>query len=488
VRSRAALVWAAVAVLIGLYLAVMALSFYQRVLDPTEYVYGESIVLDETHRLAEGQPLYAPPTALPLTVTAYSPVYYLAVGLLQQLSGDTGYSVGRIVSVAATFASAVLIAWSVHRITANWAAGLLACGLFLTQNLTVLLWGPTHRVDMLALGFAMSGLALATGGRTTLAAFPLALAVLTKQTYAAAPACVLLALWSQRRAMARFGAVFVGSVLLAFGVGDWLTGSQLLWHTVVANANPFDLDYFVAMLGEFAQFNALPLVAAATLFGLPARPAERQWRAYFVLSGLVALATVGKIGASSNYWLELTAATSVLIGVLAARVSEPSAAPAAFASAGLAGLVLASLLTCIPAYQATMNQTAAVALSGRPADIADRLQAAAFVANEPGPVLTDDPDLALQAGKRVEFELIYTLLALQGVWDETPVLNPIRARQFGVVVLQEPLDGPPMPLLTAHLTEKVRIALRDTYAPAGQIGRYWLYRPTPPPPATDTGS
>jgi hypothetical protein len=174
--------------------------------------------------------------------------------------------------------------------------------------------------------------------------------------------------------------------------------------------------------------------------------------------------------------------------VLAARVSEPSAAPAAFASAGLAGLVLASLLTCIPAYQATMNQTAAVALSGRPAAIADRLQAAAFVANEPGPVLTDDPDLALQAGKRVEFELIYTLLALQGVWDETPVLNPIRARQFGVVVLQEPLDGPPMPLLTAHLTEKVRIALRDTYAPAGQIGRYWLYRPTPPPPATDTGS
>jgi hypothetical protein len=478
VRSRAALVWTAAAVLLGLYLAVVALSFQQRVLDPTEYMYGESIVLDETHRLAEGQPLYAPPTALPLTVTAYPPVYYLAVGLLQQLSGNAGYGPGRLLSTAATLGSAVLIGWSVHRITARWAAGLLAAGLFVTQNLTVLLWGPTHRVDMLALCFALSGLALATAGRTTFAALPLALAILTKQTYVAAPACVLLALWPRRRAMLRFGGVLVVSVLLGVCIGTWLTGNELLWHTVVANANPFNLDYFVAMLGQFAQFNALPLVAAAALFGLPARPAERQWRAYFVLSGLVALATVGKIGASSNYWLELTAATSVLIGLLAARLSEPSAAPAAFASAGLAGLVLASLLMCIPAYQATMNQTVAAAIGGSSVDSADRLQMAAVVANEPGPLLTDDPDLALQAGKPVEFELIYTLLALQGVWDEAPILNPIRARQFGLVVLQEALDAPPRPLLSMHFTDRVRSALQEAYAPAGQLAGYWLYRPT----------
>jgi hypothetical protein len=488
VKSRAALVWAAAAVLIGLYLVVVALSFYERVVDPSEYMYGESIVLDETHRLADGQPLYAPPSELPLTVTAYPPVYYVGVSLLQQLSGDTGYSVGRIVSVAATVASAALIVWSVHRISTNWAAGVLAGGLFVTQNLTVLLWGPTHRVDMLALGFALSGLALATGGRATLAAFPFALAILTKQTYVAAPACVLLTLWPRRRAMLRFAALLTGSVLLAFGIGTWLTDSQLVWHTVVANANPFDLDYFVAMLSQFAQFNALPLVAAAALFGLPARPAERQWRAYLLFSGLAALATIGKIGASSNYWLELTAATSVLIGLLAARLAEPSAAPAAFASAGLAGLVLASLLTCIPAYQATMNQTVAAAIGAPPADITNRLQAAAFVANEPGPVLTDDPDLALQAGKRVEFELIYTLLALQGVWDDAPILNPIRARQFGLVVLQEPLDAPPRPLLSAHLTDKVRVALQDAYTPAGQIGGYWLYRPTPRPDPTGVSS
>ena len=43
--------------------------FYQGVFDPIEYLYGESIVLDEAHRLAGGQPLYAPPTARKLKLT-----------------------------------------------------------------------------------------------------------------------------------------------------------------------------------------------------------------------------------------------------------------------------------------------------------------------------------------------------------------------------------------------------------------------------------
>jgi hypothetical protein len=472
------LVWTATAGLFVMYVVVVGFSFYTRIFDPTEYVYGESIVLDETHRLAAGQPLYAPPTGLPLTVTAYPPIYYLVVGMLQQLSGETGYSVGRLVSVGATASSTLMIAWSVHRVAGRWAAGLLASGLFLTQNLTVLLWGPTHRVDMLALCFTLFGLALATGCRSTLAALPLALAVLTKQSYLAAPVCVVLTLWPRRCAIVRFAAVFVGSLLLAVGVGSWLTGNELLWHTVVANANPLDYDYFASMLASFAQFNALPLVAAAALFGLPVRPAERLWRAYFVLSGLAALVTVGKIGASSNYWLELTAATSILIGVLVVRLLDTSMARGAFTSAGLAAVILASLLTCVPAYQATMHQALAMLDTGRSPDSAGRFEAAALVANEAGPVLTDDPGLAVLAGKRVEFELIFTLLAVQGIWDEPPIMNAIHAREFGLVILQEPLDAPPRPLNSERFTETVRAALQAAYAPAGQIGGYWLYRPT----------
>ncbi|MBV9581088.1 MAG: hypothetical protein JO057_21110 [Chloroflexi bacterium] len=480
----AAAVWIAVGVLLALYLVGTGLSYVERVRDPSESLYGESIVLDEAHRVPLGQPLYAAPTGLPLTVTAYMPVYYLLVGWLQAGVDHPGYAVGRLVSVAATIGCAALIAVSVFRATqctgkANlrWLAGTLAAALFLTQNLTVLLWGPTYRVDMLALCFALAGLALATSGRTTLAALPLVLSVLTKQTYLAAPLCVFVTLWPNRRSMLVFASLFVGALGVALGVGTWLTHNLLLWHTFVADANPLEFDYFSSMLGSFAQFNALPLVAAGALFGLSSLPAERLWRMYFVVSGLVALATVGKLGASSNYWLELTAATSVLIGVLAVRLASATHR-APFTSAGLAGLLLASLLTCVPAYQLTVSQAATALLNGPPQATTQRLQAAAYVANEPGALLTDDPNLAVLAGKRVEFEaIVFTLLAAQGTWDEAPILDAIQARQFGLVALTESLDAPQEPLIARRLSDNVRAVLRQAYAPAGQLEGYWLYRP-----------
>ena len=280
------LLWAAVAGLVLVYLAAAGVSTYERVSSPAEFLYGEAIVLDETRRLALGEALYPPPTGLPLTVTAYTPVYYLVVGWLQAASGNTGFLPGRLLSVGAVLASAALLAWTVRVLAGRWWGGLLAAGLFLTQNVTVLLWAAVHRVDPLALTFSLSGLALVTGGRSTLAAVPLALAVLTKQTYVAAPLCVGLLLWPRRRCLVRFASVFLTLLAGAVGVGQLLTGGWLVWHTVVANANPLDFEYFASLFGAFLQFNALPVLAASALFCLPARGPERVWRAYFVVSVL----------------------------------------------------------------------------------------------------------------------------------------------------------------------------------------------------------
>jgi hypothetical protein len=475
VRPLGPLLWTAAAGLIVVYLAAAGLSTFERVRSPVEFLYGEAIVLDETRRIGLGQPLYPAPTALPLTVTAYTPLYYLLVGVLQRVSGEMGYGVGRLVSVAAVLASAGLLAWSVHRIAGRWYGGLLAAGLFLTQNLTVLLWAPVNRVDPLALCFTLLGLVSATSGRTTLAALPLALAVLTKQTYLAAPLCVVVTLWPRRRLVLAFSALFLASVSVCLAVGQWLTDGWLLWHTFVANANPLDFRYFAGMLGLFLQYNALPVVAATALFGLSARGPERLWRVYFLVSGLEALATVGKLGASSNYWLELTAATGVLIAILAIRLAEAADAQALLTSTGLASLVLASLLVCVSAYQATVAQ----ALDLHFGSTVPQLEVAPLVAAEPGAVLTDDPGLALLAGKQIEFEsVIFTILAAQGVWDETPILDAIHARQFGLVVLDVSLDEPPRPLISARFSTQVRAVLQAAYTPAGQQAGYWFYRPS----------
>ena len=464
--------------LIGMYLLCAAWSTLERIRYPSEYIYGEAIVLDQVRRIGLGQPLYATPDALPLTVTAYPPVYYVVVAGLQHLAGDTGYGPGRVVSVAATLVAAAMLVWSVRQIAGRWSGGVLAAGLFLTQNLTALLWASAHRVDPLALCLTLIGLALATRGRTTLAALPLAGAFLTKQSYLVAAAAVVLTLWPARRSMLDFGAVFFGCLAASIAIGVRLTEGQLLWHTVLANANPQDLTYFAAMIGSFLQLNALPLVAAVAAFGLCARRPERLWQAYFVLAGVETLLTVGKLGASSNYWLELSAATSVLIGVVAMRIREVRPERRLFTAPGLAALVFVALLASVPAYQANVSQALEQEFARRDNQPTARAELVAMAAREPGAVLTDDPGIAVEAGKRVEFEfVVFTILATQGIWNEQPILDAIAARRFGLVVLTTSLDDPVRPLISARYTETVRLALRAVYAPAGQLTGYWLYRP-----------
>jgi hypothetical protein len=459
-----------------LYLVAFAVNCVVRLQQPTEFIYGEGVVLAQVRGLDVGKSLYPSPTELPLSVTAYTPVYYVLIALLQQLTQQQGFGVGRAVSVAAMVCAAGFAMCSVRAVAGRWWGGLLAAGLFLTQNLTVLLWAPVHRVDALALCLTLAGLFLSSAGRTTLAGVPLALAVLTKQTYVIAIVSVAAQVWPDRRALASFLVVAVGGAVAALGMGQVVSGGWLLWHVVVANANPLDFDYFSAMFNAFVQLNAVPVVVAALLLSLPPLPGERQWRVYFVLSALTALVTIGKLGASSNYWLELTAATAVLIGIQAVRLGRETHGRTPLTSASLAGLVLASLLMVTPGYAATVNQTAQMAI----ADSAPQVEVATWLADQPGQVLTDDPGLAVLAGKPVEFEfIIFTILAEQHIWDEQPILDAITARRFSVVILSQPLETPQPRMISARWTAAVQNAIQTSYMPDGQEGVYWVYRPRP---------
>jgi hypothetical protein len=359
-------------------------------------------------------------------------------------------------------------------VAGGWWGGLLAAGLFLTQNLTVLLWAPVQRVDMLALCLTLAGLFVSSTGRTTLAGIPLALAVLTKQTYVVAIISVAAQVWPNRRSLAAFLGVSVGGALLALGIGQAVTGGWLLWHVVVANANPLDFDYFSAMFTALLQLNVVPVILAALLLAAPSLARERQWRVYFVLSAVVPLLMIGKLGASSNYWLELTAATAVLIGIQAVRLSRQPSGRAPLTSASLAALVLASLLTAMPGYAATVKQVTQMAMT----DPSTQLQAANWLAQQDGEVLTDDPGLAVEAGQPVEFEfIIFTILAAQHVWNEQPILDAIAAQRFSLVMLTEPVETPQPELIAARWSPAVQDAIEANYAADGQEGAYWVYRP-----------
>jgi len=453
------------------YLVVFAVSAAARIAVPVEFMYGESIVLDLTRRVARGEPLYPAPDHLPLAVTAYTPLYYLVVGGLQRLFGD-GYIPGRAVSLLSAIGASLVIVYSVRRAGGRWFGGLLAGGLFLTQNMTVLLWGPLHRVDLLALFLALGGLALAAGGRVQWAALPLLLAVFTKQTYLIAPVAVCLALYPDWRAALRFAGLFGAGLAGAILAAHLLTGGWFLWHTVVANANPFDADNFWAMLSAFVHFNGVPLLAATALFSLPWQPGERLWRLYF-LGTLLMIPGFGKVGASSNYWLEMTAALVICIGLLAERLAARPRIRAAITEYGLALLIAGSLLVPIPGYRAAAREAQSLLSAG---GVRSQLALAPLVAAERGQVLTDEPALAVAAGQPVAYEfVIFDLLVGQGLWDERPILEAVKARRFGLVILTIPLEAPPE---QARWSPALTAALKASYEPAGYQDNYWLYRPT----------
>jgi hypothetical protein len=417
---------------------------------------------------------------------AYTPLYYGVVGVLQRVLGDNGYTGGRVISLVATLAGGAALGWSLKCLTARWSVGLLAAGFFLTQNLTALLWSPLHRVDSLALGLTLVGLALATAGRPSLAGVLFVLALMTKQTYLAAPVAVALTLWPCRKKLYRFGAIVVGGAGLIVAAAQWLSHGWFLWHTVTANRNEADMVTFAALMGSFLQYNGVPLLAALASFALPAAPGERLWRIYF-LGCLVSLPGLAKLGASSNYWLELSAAIAALVGLASSRL-------AAWPMARLIApsVVAGSLFIAVPGYQALAVEAAAnsaevlrpsgphyVSLVGDGGAAPLRIDAALVdrIAQERGDLLTDNSGLAVAAGKPIEFEFqIFQLLEAEGQWSEQPVLDAIAARRFSLVALMHPLDGP---VDGTRWTPALRAALRAAYVPDGEQAGFWLYRPGP---------
>ena len=478
--------WALVAGLIGIYLLLVLLAAADRLARPLEEItYGESWLLDGARQVARGDGLYASPDRLPLMQIAYTPVYYVVVGGLQRIVGDHGYTVGRVVSLLATLVGTLALAWSVRCLTGFWRFAWLAGGLLLTQNVTLLLWGSLERVDALALGLTLVGLALYTMRHTSAAAVVFVLAFFTKQTFFVAPLAAAIALWPCRTKLVPFAAIVVCGVVGGALLAELLTGGWFWWHTVTANANPLDLLTFSILMGSFMQFNGVPVLAALmAMFALPTAAGERVWRVYFI-GCLVLLPTVAKLGASSNYWVELTAATAALLGIASYRLTAWPAtrlvAPTVIAGA---------LLIAVPAYQATATALGFAA--------ADRLQLAPpryvslvgdgestpmrvdsafvdFVAQEPGDLLTDNSGLAAAAGKRIEFEFqIFQLLRADDHWSQQPILDAIAARRFSLVALMHPLDGS---IDNTRWSPELQAALLEAYVPAGAQSGFWLYRP-----------
>ncbi len=392
-----------------------------------------------------GQLPYSSNASYPYYSSNYPPLWSYLVSIPMAWVGP-GLGAARLVSALSALATAALVGLSARRVSGTSLAGFLAAGFFLASPY-VFHTTPLARVNATALLLAVTGLWLVevpTRRRVALACLAFLAALFTKQTTldAALAALVWLAMRHWRLAFAAAaGAGTVGVLGLLALIAA--TGGAFWLNVVSGNANPLDLGQLSGYLLNFGLVHCVLLAMAAAEAWRLRRTSP--WALYLVTAGVACLA-VAKWGAGESYFLGAIAAASVLAGSWAARHVRLSVSAALLLQVALLSHgAVSDALSFLP------DRGPQGALLGRAPAEADRLAAERLVQQirmARGPVLSEDPSFAVVAERDLVGNATHLRNLYQaGLWDPTPMVDDLRARRYGIVVLNAELY--PEPVLAA---------------------------------------
>jgi hypothetical protein len=285
---------------------------------PAELEYEEGNILNGGVRVLDGFTPYSEPSYFPIVINPYGPVLHMVVSKIVAWKG-IGFFYPRLFVALTGVLVAVLLALVIRTYSGSLltgaAFGLLYLALPLVQNWLFLL-----RVDFPALMFSLAGLYVFSRAERhwLLADLLFVVALFTKHTMIAAPlACfVFLLLRREYRSAIRLAVAYAGLALLAALVTEWWwTGDRVWFHLLRTHPDPYSSHtysvYVYRLLGVklVALAFTLPLAFLQLKRGRTLLPLL-----YLALSWVVSL-TAGKLGSSSNHFIEAIAAACVCLGL-----------------------------------------------------------------------------------------------------------------------------------------------------------------------------
>lgn len=445
--------------------------------------YGESPLLNQIVLLARGQSIYpADWTRYPFVLTEHPPVYLALMAAFFQVTNPS-FVAGRVVSLLAAALCAGLVAFIVRRLTRDPLAAIVAAGLWLAAPY-VLYWSALARVDLVALALSLAGMAVAVRWpharwSPLIGAFCMMAAVYTRQTYLLAGPLAVAGWYlahGQRRGFVVFTSALAVGVLAIFAALNLATQNGFFLNTVASNVQSFSLQRLSLLVLRTGLIYA-PLLAIACTVLWHARQDDSQATALlglYLAGALVSSWTAGRAGAGENYFLELTAALSLIGGFALGRWRRSMPAP------GLRALYMA-LLSVQVVFFLVLGQPHVKAIAQRVELRSELAQLQAQVAQEQGPILADEQlGLLTLAGKEVLLRPFhFSQLARQGRWDQAPVLADIRAQRFAMILIS---DQPPLyseALARDRWTPEMWEAIQSSYRPAGVLAGTMILRPRP---------
>jgi hypothetical protein len=352
---------------------------------------------------------------------------------------------------------------------------------------------------MLAIAFSIAGayLAILAGERTIIlcaAILMFVLAVYTKQTEISAPMAAMLVatVVNARSALksAAFGLLIGGAAFiileLSTGGGFWHHVFEYNIHnrfyrdlikTFILTQKPDALGVLVGVLAfAFLWWIEATAILARNINGwVDALRQSQRLRALMIVSlwfgfASAQLVSLGKSGASFNYFIEWMCITTVPTGMVVSLAWDRAATRnKAVRFAGLAGLLL-SLALAEHALHRPLVEFPSV---DDPNEIAVRSHLVNLIRENPKPSLSDDMVLLLRAGQAVPIEpAIFAELTATGIWDQRPFLKLIQDHTFGLIIYQD--QG------MYRFTHEVADAVQNNYPSIEHLGHYIIRRPLKP--------
>ncbi|MEI9929120.1 MAG: glycosyltransferase family 39 protein [Rhizomicrobium sp.] len=282
-----------------------------------------------------GEALYPVPDSF--FVNNYPPLSFYIVGAFGFLTGDNIIA-GRIVSLIALLAIAVLIWACARRLKSNFEGAAFAALSFVAGLLVFTDYVGMDDPQMLGHAVSLSGLVLLLQKPRDLryaaaAAFLMAGACFIKHNLIALPAATAmwLLLWDRRSAIAFMTS---GIVACLFGIGIFRAVYGIGLWSVLASARSFSSSQLIAALGSWLIWAGVPL-AGISAFLLKRRDNRDVafCALYAAVSIVVAVAFAGGAGVDMNIWFDAMIALGLGTALMLTKLEGQRRAFGAFALA-----------------------------------------------------------------------------------------------------------------------------------------------------------
>lgn len=391
---------------------------------------GEAPVFQATEMLGRGVWPYRDLSTPPFSLVPYGPVYLWLTSLAHSWLGGGPFVAGRLITATATVGVSVMIAMTLRQMGVSRVFACLAGATFLfhkyTQNWSVMVNVDMTGVFLDLLAFYFYSLALLKGPTQKrwlgLGIAISALAFFTKSSMIAAPAAFFLILLSQKRWREVFSlSVCLGSIVIVTLLYlNHVTAGQYWFHTTEISHRLFFKEFIGIYWWDAFRTGPVLVIGSAAYFVYRFFQKRVDYFFVYALLAFVLTLSLGKQGSDTNYLLQCTALSCVMVGIFLKEIRW------------IPLLLLAAQLTMwVPAY-------GNIALSKKDFEKREKFydHVSAIVKQVPGKVLSMDMSLLVANGKEVFYEPFpMGQMSYSGLWDDRLITDRLDKKEFSLALL-----------------------------------------------------